>query len=187
MRCSYESFRHRRTLIVGDVGVGKTGLCGKLLSDAYDLCESITVLDFGPSNREIDGLKVGGHLIKPGCDVKRLGSDMIKTPRLTARSREELNELADENRAITTKLIHEYVKAPTPVLFINDLSIHLQRGGLEEVLRAIWLAQTVIANGYLGKRLAEDYGSGVSAHERRNMLDLVEEMDLVVNLRGEEM
>jgi len=155
MRCSYESFRHRRTLIVGDVGVGKTGLCGKLLSDAYDLCESITVLDFGPSNREIDGLKVGGHLIKPGCDVKRLGSDMIKTPRLTARSREELNELADENRAITTKLI--------------------------------WLAQTVIANGYLGKRLAEDYGSGVSAHERRNMLDLVEEMDLVVNLRGEEM
>lgn len=179
---SYSELRHRHTLIVGDVGAGKTQLTRELLLEAVKEGESITILDFAPSPRIVDGIKIGGYLLDSDTGIRCLRDDGINTPRLSARDPETLIRLADENHAITSRLIKEYIRAPTPVLFINDTSIHLQRGEPTKLLEAITLSQTTVANGYLGEGLREDYGSKVSEHERANMEALGEEMDLVIKL-----
>ena len=182
---SYSELKNGYTLIVGDVGAGKTQLTRELLSEALEEGESVTVLDFAPCPRVVDGVRIGGYLIEDEHGIRCLRSDEIKTPRLTAREPETLIKLADLNHPTTTRLINEYIRAPTPVLFINDASIHLQRGDTAKLLEAINLSQTTIANGYLGDYLREDYGSKVSEHERANMNALAEAMDLVIRLNEE--
>jgi len=164
---SYEDLRNLRTLVLGEISTGKTRYCMRLLREAYKHGDPITVLDFAPPRRVVNGLEVGGRLYEPDCNVVYLYSEKIHTPRLSASNKEELERLVSENRAITNKLIKEYLMAPTPVLFINDLSIHLQGGGTRELVKAIEV----------------DHGSGVSDRERLNILELMEEMDLVINLK----
>jgi archaellum biogenesis ATPase FlaH len=182
---SFRELKDHRTLIVGDVGTGKTVMTRNILMDAHEDRETITILDFAPRRKEVEGFNVGGYLLENSQGVRCLFSEEINTPRLSARNPVELVRLADENRVITSRLIKEYIMTPNPILFVNDISIHLQRGDISQILEAIEYAQTMIANGYFGKHLSEDYGSGVSEHERKNMIALAEQMDFVINLNEE--
>jgi len=168
---------------MGDVNTGKTMMTKELLDEAIELdpCE-ITVIDMAPRSFILEGISFGGALLRPeDYDVRCLIPDEIRTPRLSAETSEELLELADQNREKIERLLDEFQAHPSRILFLNDVSIYLQCGKLERLWDTINLAEIVVANGYIGTRLEEDLGTGVSARERRLMEELASRMDVVID------
>ncbi|MFH2112333.1 MAG: hypothetical protein ABIJ47_13865 [Candidatus Bathyarchaeota archaeon] len=174
----------KRTLIVGDVGAGKTIQTRRLLEEALSLSLGpVTVMDMAPEARMMNGTRVGGPLLEadvPGVRVLR--NRCIKTPRLSAVNTKDLVEQALHNAVVVEGLLEQFRASPSPVLFINDVSIYLQLGDLETLWDTIAMAETVVANGYLGEKLRGDHGSGVSEMERRAMEELADRFHVVVRL-----
>jgi hypothetical protein len=182
--CSFSELLEMKTLIVGDVGAGKTALTRRLLMEAVDLVsDTITVLDFAPPAQKVKGVDVGGYLLEDGHPrIRCLYSRLMKTPRLSGEDSYEVIRLANFNREITESLIAKFIDSPTETLFINDASIHLQQGNLRELFEAVDAASTVVANGYMGSTLKPDHGSGVSERENFLMRRLEARMDRVIEL-----
>lgn len=185
---SYKDIRGSKLLIVGDVNTGKTTMTKRLLDKAIDSDPGqVTVIDMAPRALMVKDTSFGGFLVEPENPMRRrnlicLISDEIMTPRLSAETSEELLELADQNREKIERLLDEFQAHPSSILFINDVSIYLQRGELERLWDTIELAETVVANGYLGILLSDDLGTGVSVRERRLMEELASRMDVVVQV-----
>jgi len=99
-----------------------------------------------------------------------------------AKNQDELISIADSNRAKIEKVLEAFNKAPTKVLFINDASMYLQKGELENLRATISKAETAVVNAYLGERLKNDLGTGLSNRERTLVLSLAEKMDRVIRL-----
>jgi GTPase SAR1 family protein len=175
----------RRTLIMGEVGSGKTRLTGKLLEEAVSTgLQGITVLDMAPEATTLKGIPVGGTLQgATNPKVRHLKSKDIKTPRLSAGDADELFEYADHNRRMVEENLDEFMRKPTGILFVNDVSIYLQRGEINRLWRVFEAAETVVANGYYGERLKADHGTGLSSRERTLMEELASRMDVVIRLR----
>ena len=186
--CSFNELRGMKTLIVGEVGTGKTALTRRLLFEALDqVSEVITVLDFAPPAQKVKGITIGGYLLEDSHPkVNRLYSKLIKTPRLSAGDSYEVIRLASHNREITDFLINKFLDSPTDTLFINDVSIHLQQGKLQLLLDAIKKSSIVVANGYMGTTLTPDHGSGISRRENSLMRKLAVEIDKMIKLDQEE-
>jgi GTPase SAR1 family protein len=173
-----------KTLIVGDVGAGKTTFSRRLLLEAVNQVDDlITVLDFAPPAQRVKDIDVGGYLLEDSHPkIRCLYSRLMKTPRLSAKDGYEVIRLASYNREITESLITKFLDSPTDTLFINDASIHLQQGNLRELLDATNAASTVVANGYKGSTLKPDHGSGVSERENFKLRQLAARMDRVIEL-----
>jgi hypothetical protein len=187
MEYSFRSLLGKRTLIMGDVRTGKTKLTAELLEEAVKLGFSgmITVVDMAPKTRSVKGRTIGGRLSElTGAHrkVRYLTPPNVETPRLTATSAEELLSLAQLNVDKVGPLLEECVTSPSPILFINDISIYLQSGSVDTVLRAAVRAETLIANGYYGRYFSRDHGTGVSRRERELMDLLASRMDIVIRL-----
>jgi len=174
----------RRTLIVGDVGAGKTRLTRRLLEEALELgLDGVTVIDMAPRAVDIDGVPVGGVLVNVDASgIRYLQTDDIKTPRLSARTSEGLLQLADHNREKVERLLEAFDTEPSSILFINDVSIYLQRGSLDRLWETLLKADTVVANGYVGERLKDDLGTGLSRDERRRMDELASRVAEVIRI-----
>jgi len=170
------------------VGAGKTRLTARLLEEAVDLglSKEITVIDMAPRTQEIRGRVVGGRLseVTEACGrVRYLAPRRVETPRLSASSAEELLRMVRLNAERIGPLLEEYLRRPTPILFINDVSLYLQSGSIDPVLRALRRAETFIANGYYGEYFArEDHGTGISRRERELMDLLASQVDIVIRL-----
>jgi len=185
---SLKRFLGRKVLIIGDVGSGKTLLTANLLDQAVGMgyCHQITVIDMAPPTMRFHGMRIGGILAevtKAVPEVRYLKPKEVKAPRAMAGNAEELMRLADFNRRVIAQTLIEYLLRPTPFLFINDVSIYLQAGGIVKVLSAIRKSQTCIANGYFGKKLDADFGTGISRREQTMMRRLMREMDVTIRLR----
>jgi len=174
----------RRTLIMGEVGSGKTWLTDRLLEEALSLdLQDITVIDMAPEAATLRGISVGGTLRgAKNPKVRYLRAEDLKTPRLSARDADELIEYTDHNRKITEGLLDDFMLKPTSILFVNDVSIYLQRGEIDRLWRAFEAAETVVANGYYGEKLKADYGTGLSSREKTLMEKLASKMDEVIRL-----
>ena len=174
----------RRTLIVGDVGAGKTRLTRRLLEEALELgLDGVTVIDMAPRAVDIDGVTVGGVLFNADArGIRYLQTDDIKTPRLSARTSEELLQLADHNRENVERLLEAFDTEPSSILFINDVSIYLQRGSLDRLWETLLKADTVVVNGYVGEKLKADLGTGLSRDERRRMDELASRVAEVIRI-----
>lgn len=188
---SFTDYLGKRTLIIGDVGAGKTKLTVELLEEAVRKShgKEITIIDMAPATTFVKGRKIGGKLSEHTEATKRvryMTPKKVETPRLRAESAEELLELVRLNEEIIRPLLMEYIENPSPILFINDISIYLQQGSAEPVLAASKKAETFIANGYYGKYFAFDYKTGVSKVEKELIDILVEEMDIVIRLEKED-
>jgi len=181
---SIEEALGKRTLIMGEVGSGKTWLTGKLLEEAISMgLKGITVLDMAPEATTLKGIPVGGTLQGVTNPIVRyLKAKDLKTPRLSARDANELVEYADHNRKIAESLLDDFLLDPTSILFVNDVSIYLQRGEINRLWRAFEATETVVANGYYGERLKVDYGTGLSLREKTLMEELASRMDRVIRL-----
>lgn len=185
---SLKRFLGRKVLIVGDVGSGKTLLTANLLDQAVGMgyCQQITVIDMAPPKMVFHGMRIGGILAEVTeavSEVRYLKPKEVKAPRAMAGSAEELVRLADFNRRVIDQTLTEFLLKPTPFLFINDISIYLQTDGIARVLLAMNKSQTCIANGYFGKKLEADFGTGVSRREQMMMRRLMQAMDVTISLR----
>lgn len=173
-------------LITGDVGAGKSKLTLTLLMQAINSSfrEKITVLDMAPVLTKIKGIKAGGKLkiSQKHGKIQYLSTPRIETPRLSAKSAHELLYLVNLNKKRIRPLIAKYLKKPSPILFVNDISIYLQSGKYKPIQDILQTAETFIANGYYGQTLRSDFGTEVSNIERRLMKKLANTVDLVISL-----
>jgi len=184
---SFEELMGKKTLIIGDVRTGKTKMTFELLKESFVLGFSgiITVIDMAPKSELADGNKVGGRLTEIGEIVKEakyMAPSKVETPRLKATSAAELQRLVRINMERIKPLVEEYLSAASPILFINDISIFLQSGGIDLILRTAALAETFIVNGYYGKYFPCNHGTGVSKLEKESMDLLASKMDAIIKL-----
>ncbi len=183
----FERFEKKRTLITGETSSGKTKVTASLLREGISRIEplEITVLDFAPTQRTINGLRIGGQITdflpNPECRVYE-PSAAIRAPRLEGHHAGEVLKLAEDNAVLTSALLRQYLALPTSCLFINDLTIHLHAGDPNLLLEAIRRSETFIGNAYSGSSLAPDHGSGLSARERELLQRVVSVVDLVIEL-----
>lgn len=183
----FEDCLGKRTLILGELATGKTMLTVKLIREAAQLgyASEITIIDLAPKTLRHKGRKIGGRIeeyIKLPDDVSYLAPERIETPRLRAKSADELLSLVRLNRERIEPLFKAFIRDPTEILFINDLSIYLQSGSADSVLSVAKAAETFIANAYYGESLAFDHGTKVSENEK-TLTELVSDRsDVVVRL-----
>ena len=123
---------------------------------------------------------VGGKLTAPCEGVAYLAAP-IRPPRLTAKTEAEALLLARENAATIDRLLEEFQGSGRDILFINDVSMYLQAGSADELLRRIEPARTVVANGYYGRKLG---GGALSAREAEEMTKLIAAFTYHVTLPG---
>jgi hypothetical protein len=145
----------------------------------------ITVIDMAPGTEVYEGRSIGGRLpeLTDACrHVRYMSPSKVETPRLRAKTPGELLRMARLNEERIKALLDEYLERPSPILFVNDVSIYLQSGLIDLILLTANRAGTFVANGYYGERLSADLGTGVSERERALMDALASEMDLVINL-----
>jgi len=183
-----EDILNRKTLIIGDVGRGKTILTLKIIHRLIEigLSENLIVLDFAPNKIEINGEIIGGKLVEFDIFPSQIKyyTDKIYAPRLMGKNSSEVTYFAELNRETCHRLLELYLKQCSPILIINDITLYFQVGNLGLLPRVLEKSKTFIANGYFGRRLMDDKGSRVSLVERENLLKLVEMMDLVINLNS---
>ncbi len=175
-RIDWEECLGKWTLIVGDVNTGKTTLTARFLAAmcAGGLAPRIAVVDLAPEIPAGLALKkalrgAGGHLIPPVRGVTYLGT-ILPPPRLSSKSEEEAVAKAGENRGKIEALFAAFSASGRDILFINDLTLYLQAGTAEKFLEMTKTAETVVANGYYGKKLG---GGAMSERERRETEALI--------------
>lgn len=173
----------KKTLIKGDVGKGKTRLTESLLLSAVKLLPAghITVIDLAPQRRVVGELWVGGTISVPN-EVKYLRPSKVWAPRLEGRTKDEVVALAQKNAEFIEAVFDFFARSPSPVLFINDLTLYFHAGSLERLLEVIKLADTFVGNGYEGRELRDDKGSGISEREALLLKKLESFMDVIIDL-----
>lgn len=184
---SFQQLLGRKVLIVGDAGTGKTALTASLLEEAVSMQHSheITVVDMAPPSMVVQGIRIGGTMEEATSiikEVRYLRPREVKAPRVMGKSPQEVLKLADSNRQEIDRALDVFLANQTPTLFINDISLYLQRGDLKKLGYIIGVTKTFIANGYFGDKLAEDLGTGISRNERERMQELMKLMDVVITL-----
>ncbi|MCE4603030.1 MAG: hypothetical protein F7B18_07595 [Desulfurococcales archaeon] len=165
-----------RILIVGESGAGKTRLTHKILLAISSIAArgGITVIDMAP-----DYMGVGRPIQPvPGARIIRA---RLHAPRLMSRGDCSVAwRLARENARITTSMILEYLESPTPVLAVNDLSIHLHSGDPKLLHDAVRISTIFVGNSYMGERLRDE--CGLWEREAQGLEDLERMVDLVWHL-----
>ncbi len=171
----------KRTLIVGDVGAGKTrlteeyvaALVGKGLSAVY-------VLDLAPAATLSDGTTLGQPVDVAGfSNVSCIRVSPIP-PRLTTDVEEIRFKIAQDNaRRIEEIGLRRLPVRGADAIVVNDASLFLQGDEPERLLKYLEGAKTVIVNAYLGQYFGT---SPFSRRERERVLGLGELVDLVVQL-----
>ncbi|MCW4040038.1 MAG: hypothetical protein NWE83_04700 [Candidatus Bathyarchaeota archaeon] len=185
---SFQNAIGQYTIIIGDVGSGKTQLTLRLVDEAIasGMSAHITIIEMAPTTRFVDSLKVGGQLRESAphlTAVRYLVPTHVETPRLRARSLRELRHLVALNKQRITPLLHTFLHKPSSILFINDVSLYLQGGMLSLVTKVIHTAETCIVNGYYGQSIQTEIEDPISRIERCLMDHLIEEADIVIRLK----
>ena len=180
---SFDAIEGKKVLLIGDVGTGKTTLTAELLRQALllGLSNKISIIDFAPPLKRVRDLWIGGQLkelTKIPNNAKYFTPWRVEAPRCHAHDAAELTRLARLNAQRMTKVIHDYLHAPTSIVFINDISLLFQAGELDPVLRVLRTCKTAIIHGYYGDSLKEDLGTGVSKRERGLIEGLSEAVDI---------
>ncbi len=184
---SLSSLIHRRTLILGDVSAGKTALTVRLLKDVLRTTNpnEITVVDMAPEKTVHREITIGGRMtdmIKVPMPIRVLQPTKVNAPRYSARDKQDLIRQVEENRIVIEDALDAYLNEPTPILFINDLSLYFQSGRWEKVFEAMNKSETFVANTYYGKHLENDLGTGVSAVERELVERIAKKVDIIIHL-----
>ena len=177
---SFGDLKGMKILITGDIGVEKTALLRRFLGEAQEETrEKITIIDFASLDFETDEVTYGGHLTDAQAPNIRIIRDEQK-------KEEIFNFMHDPdlnyNHKITKSLLEQYVRAPTKILFLNEVSVHLLRGTLQKLWDSIKKAETVLVSGYMSSRAVEDFGTGISKRENLLMRRLSAKMDRTIRL-----
>jgi len=171
-----QEFRNKKTIIVGEVNTGKTAYLAEILTRFLEEGETnLTVIDMAPEN--VKG--IGGKMRTGGTSSLRYYTVQIVAPRLVGRTVDEVEILARENVRLIDGLFKEYLKNPSKVLFINDISLYLQAGDLDKLLSFLSATPTVIMNGYYGSILG---GGKLGSREPQKIKALQKRCDRVIKV-----
>ncbi|MCD6368291.1 MAG: DUF87 domain-containing protein [Thermoproteales archaeon] len=183
MKIKLKDFLEKKTLILGEVGSGKTALTAKILEELvnHGYGDEITVIDMAPDKIGEIGGKLRDYTEKTR-EVRYLTPPKIYAPRTIARSPSELLRMAKHNADVLRKILEDFLKNPTPILIVNDLSIYFHAGDLELIIECLEISKTFLANSYYGRKIYEDYGTGVTERERNLVNRLILRVDKVVLL-----
>ena len=181
LRLRFKALLGKRVVITGDVGVGKTKLLASLVDEAASEPDlKVVVLDLAPEVHI--GFETIGASVKTYSSrlhqVNYLRPSTIFAPRLQGRSREEVLELAAKNASTIKPLLISIASNPPDALFIDDLTIYLQAGGIEPLTKLISIVRTFVATAYKGKRLLDDKCSGLSRVEKNRLESLLNDPKL---------
>jgi len=179
---NFEEFLGKRVLICGEVGVGKTRLLTSFLRFLIErgLKDEVTVIDLAPEYGDV-GRSIESYY--PGVrSLRYLRPSRVYPPRLLGRDAYEVLHYAEMNLIEARKLLEDYTRSPTRILLINDLTIYLHAGDLDDILRLLNLCETFAATAYEGASLKDDKGSGVTAREKHGLSRIKEHMNFIVNL-----
>ena len=171
-----QEFRNKKTIIIGEVNTGKTAYLGKILSRFLEEGETdLTVIDMAPES--VKG--IGGKMGTGGIKSISYYTAQIVAPRLVGRTMNEVERLAENNAKLIDDILLEYVKNPSKVLFINDISLYLQAGNLNKLFSFLYSTPTVIMNGYYGSSLG---GGKFGKRERKSMKALLKRCNNVIRV-----
>ncbi len=186
----YQDYIGHHTIIFGDVNAKKTYHTEKFIQyliEAHFNPNDITILDFAPRSKEINGLNVGGKLRNQcksheSCNFVNLKGDIIPL-RLTARNKKELHEIVEQNYIITSEALEAFNKNPTHILIINDISIYLHYGDKKKILQAIKKTTTFFGNSYYGKSIKNpSFYSLFNIKERKNVKYIIKHLERRIKL-----
>jgi hypothetical protein len=119
-----------------------------------------------PDLSQIKGNLFDSAEINEKSSISVSSSQIFVTPRLTAKTSNEVLNAAYTNFRLSYSLLKNYLQNPTKCLIINDVGIYLHLGGLNLLLKALGICETALFNAYLGKNLLHDYGSYISQREK---------------------
>lgn len=183
MKINISEILGKRTLIVGDVGKGKTRVTAEivtqLISMGYE--REITIIDMAPKRIGSIGGRIADY-VKLLNTIKYLYSDKIIPPRTMGKNKNEVLRYAQNNRMVIHDMLQSYLNEPTRILIINDITLYFHAGSLEDILLCVRKAETFLANGYYGTYFSDDKSSGISTREKRLMEELMEKMDKIYYL-----
>jgi GTPase SAR1 family protein len=170
-------FWNHRVLILGDVNAGKTRLSAAWLTRLVEAGHgpSTAVLDLAPPLRG----RVGGPLPPPQGAGVLYRAAVVVPPRLTAADEAGAERLAQANAAAIEALFADYLRAPRPILLVNDATLYLQAGDLARFLAVLAPSPTCLVNAYYGRSFPE---YALSRRERRLTDELAAACDRVVRL-----
>lgn len=184
----FSDVRGRKLLILGEAGSGKTALTARIISEAVAThgATGITIIDMAPERRDFKNISIGGRVTEFLDEKTKVRVLMprqeLRAPRTDGRTATEVINFARTNAKLIEELLEEYLTNPTPILFINDVSMYLQAGDSDKLLRTVKAAETFIANAYHGTTFLDDHHSGISKRERLGLNALRGAMDIVVEL-----
>ncbi len=171
---------HKKVLLLGETGSGKTRLAAQILQELTSLVDSqeITVVDLAPVRIGEVGGKITDYLEMSG--IEYLSPENVHTPRLTGKSPEQVLYYVESNRKVMEPLLRYFINNVTEVLVLNDLTLYLHSGELETVLECVRLTNTFLGTAYYGSRFSDDLGTGISSRERQLTDALSAFMDSVI-------
>ncbi len=174
----------KKTLIVGEAGTGKSHLLARILEKMVEVLDpkEITLIDMAPFRFSGIGGKLRDLTDSVGR-VRYLTDDGIAPPRLLGRNAAEVLRLAERNASLIGPLLNEYLKRPTRVLLVNDVTVYLHAGDPSLLGRVMEAAETFVATCYEGRLLSDDRGSGITEIERKRLAELKGRVDNVLVLR----
>ncbi|MCS7110429.1 MAG: hypothetical protein NZ956_03045 [Candidatus Caldarchaeum sp.] len=174
----------KKTVIVGEAGTGKTKLLAEILGKLYRLlgpCK-ITVIDLAPEKISGIGGPLTHHIDTTAFHYLR--PDVVYAPRLMACNAEDVIKYATHNAEKSKELFEQYLKRPTEVLAVNDMTIYLHAGETDQLIKVFEKAATFLATAYYGEKLAHDFGTGLSRREKEKLEKILEKVDNVVRLNS---
>ncbi len=181
----YNKLIGRNTLLYGEANTKKTLITSKfvqfLLESKNMPPQDITILDFAPNLTIFKDLKIGGKVKdfykqSSKCRYPLIKGEIIP-PRLNSRNKKELYTFACDNFRKTYEILKSFIEDPTPLLIINDISIYLQIGSINLILKAISKSNTFFGNSYYGSSIKSDYSSLFSLREKQKVESLIKQVD----------
>jgi len=177
-----EDLLGRRTLIVGDVGSGKTKLLAEIIQQLVKkgYAREITLIDLAPPRIG----KIGGWISEyiDTSTINYLRPNRIYAPRTEAKTPQQLIQYAEHNLREARKTLQKYLENPTKILAINDITIHMHAGEVEEIQELVEKAETFIATAYRGKTLENDKATGITEREKQKLNQLIKVVDKIISL-----
>jgi len=172
----------RKTLIIGEAGAGKSRMLVDILNTLRHngYASQVTVIDLAPPKLG----NIGGPLTLHTNvdDIRYLRPEHVYAPRLQACNADDLRRYVEHNVSQARLLFDVYLRETSSVLMMNDLTIFLHGGTLQELLDVIGRAGTFVGTAYYGTALTEDYGTSLTARERRLVEGLMASVDSTVRL-----
>ncbi len=182
--CAQEILK-KRTLILGEVGSGKTHLMAKLLVGILSLTEpkDLTIVDMAPEKVG----DVGGTLlstVKISEKIRYLSPKKILAPRFLGESRKQVLEFANKNKEMIAPLLDAFIKDSTKILLINDITLYLHAGDIRKIFDCMELAETFLSSAYSGSYFSDDKGTGINDREKKAVEELMFHMDKVIRMNN---